>query len=104
MAREVVFRTDASVGIGGGHVIRCLALAAAMAAAGWRCRFVVGSETVQAVPALIACGHDVVTLCRPQTEENCELRRALPHGGEVLVVDHYQRGAEFERAAREWAR
>lgn len=39
-AGTIVFRTDAALQIGAGHVMRCLTLADALQAAGWQCHFV----------------------------------------------------------------
>lgn len=88
----VVFRCDASPEIGGGHVARCRALAAAMATLGWRSRF-----------AGMA-GHDALPLHGDAQAQAAGLRAHIPDGAALLVVDHYGLDAAFERACRGWAR
>ena len=51
-AGRVVFRASASGVIGGGHVIRCLALADVLKADGWMCTFASAPESTLAAPAL----------------------------------------------------
>jgi UDP-2,4-diacetamido-2,4,6-trideoxy-beta-L-altropyranose hydrolase len=53
------FRVDASSAIGGGHVVRCLALADALKAENWRVIFHCGPESTAVVPALARSPHTV---------------------------------------------
>ncbi len=53
-----VFRFDASPLTGAGHAVRCLALADALAASGWRCALASGAAASAVVPALERCGHE----------------------------------------------
>lgn len=91
---KAIFRTDASVTIGGGHVRRCLVLADALAEAGWKIGFVCGAAASGVVPALAARGYAVT--------EPAEFEKA-PVRCDLLVVDDYRLDAGFEHAARGWA-
>ena len=93
--RHAIFRTDASVAIGGGHVRRCLVLADALAEAGWSVGFVCSAAANAVVPALARRGFAVT---EPAAFANAPTRCDL------LVVDDYRLDAAFERAARGWAR
>jgi UDP-2,4-diacetamido-2,4,6-trideoxy-beta-L-altropyranose hydrolase len=93
--RSVIFRTDASVTIGGGHVRRCLVLADALAEAGWATSFVCSAAARSIVPALASHGFAVI--------EPAVFERA-PTRCDLLVVDDYRLDAVFERAARGWAK
>lgn len=99
----VVFRADASPEIGGGHVVRCLALAEHLRERGWRCLFAVRPRTLATVPALESAAHRIVELCGEPHDEARELGSRLGENVHWLVVDHYARDARFERAARTWA-
>ena len=83
-----VFRCDASPAIGGGHVMRCLALADELNHLGWRCAFAVSPETLATVPMLGRAGH---TFGGPEE---------IPAGADWLIVDHYGIGVAEERAYR----
>lgn len=102
--RLAVFRADASPGIGGGHVVRCLALAAALRERGWRCAFAVRPGTAETVPQLSASGHQRIALAGARDAEPGALAARLPDGADWLVVDHYERDADFQCACRPWAR
>jgi UDP-2,4-diacetamido-2,4,6-trideoxy-beta-L-altropyranose hydrolase len=103
MSEQVaVFRCDASGQLGSGHVVRCLALADALRAAGWCCAFASAPGTAEAVPALARSGHRLIELADP-AREAASLKLALHQGCDLLVVDHYRRDAEFESACRPWA-
>jgi UDP-2,4-diacetamido-2,4,6-trideoxy-beta-L-altropyranose hydrolase len=93
--RKVIFRTDASVAIGGGHVRRCLALADALLEAGWAISFVCGAAAAKIVPVL---GMRGFTLMEP------EAFNKAPQPCDLLVVDDYRFDAAFERTARAWAK
>lgn len=102
MNRRAVFRADASQKLGGGHIIRCLALAEALVADGWSCDFMVRPLTCEAVPSLSASKHRAFELTGPDAAEAEEMGS---HGkADLVVFDHYGRGATFERASRTWAR
>ena len=101
--RRAVLRFDATPRLGGGHAIRSLALADRLATAGWECKIAVSSETLAMLPQLRARGAGLIELDGPAEDEPGELALALPDGCSILVVDHYERGADFERACRPWA-
>lgn len=98
-----VFRTDASPAIGSGHVMRCLVLADALIARGWRCGFACSAQTLDTVPQLRASSMDILVLSEPAEAEPAQLARHWAHA-DWLVVDHYRRDADFETACRPWAR
>ena len=102
-AKTAVFRADATPEIGGGHIVRCLTLADALAERGWRCGFAVGAGSLETVPALGRAGHEVRTFDPEETKEPAALARHWPEGTDWLIVDHYGRDASFERACRPWA-
>lgn len=94
-----VFRADASPDIGGGHAMRCLALAKELEKSGWRCAFAVNDLAVDFVPWPAAPDRDIAVAC-----DSGELQRHWPGGADLLVVDHYGLDAEFETLCRGWTR
>jgi len=99
-----LFRCDASPKIGAGHVTRCLALSEALAAAGWRVIFAVGSETSKTAPALFASGFEFRECDSPPGVQPAILGEYVDGNADLLVIDHYQLDATFERACRLWAK
>ncbi len=116
----VVFRADASLAIGSGHVMRCLALADALAARGHRCVFLSHELEGHGFDEVRARGHEAVTLTGggepygpgeegpPHTdwlacgwrEDAAATRAALEELDAVLlVVDHYGLDARWQQAA-----
>jgi UDP-2,4-diacetamido-2,4,6-trideoxy-beta-L-altropyranose hydrolase len=98
----VVFRADASPSIGGGHVMRCLALADALRSGGAECSFACSPQTPISAPALFGAGHHHIELDDTADAEN--LGQAVPGGCDWLVVDHYGLNAAYEALCRPWAR
>jgi len=95
-----VFRADASPVIGGGHVMRCLALADRLRREGWGTAFACSPETPQTLPFLASSGHPVV-----EADDGAEgLARCWPGGTHWLVVDNYRLDAAFEARCRPWAK
>lgn len=100
--RLAFLRADASKALGGGHIFRCLTLADALAANGWRCTFFCKAGTREAVPALGRSRHTIFDLRGP---DESDFLRALQFGGaDLLVVDHYGLDATIEAACRPWVR
>ena len=59
---RVAFRVDASTEIGSGHVMRCLALADALAQSGARCHFIMRQQPGNMEQLVRGRGHDVTML------------------------------------------
>jgi len=97
---HAVFRADASPAIGGGHVQRCLTLADAFAAEGWRCSFAFRDGTLETVPALKGRGHQLLPLSGLVESEPSEIAAGLKEPCDLLVVDHYGRDESFETRCR----
>lgn len=101
--KRIIFRADASSKSGGGHVMRCLTLAEEFRAAGWSVGFAANAESRDIIPRLNNCadlllGTDTLPL-DPEA-----VKRRWPSGCDVFVVDHYDLGASFEKACRDFAR
>lgn len=121
---NVIFRTDASLLIGTGHVMRCQTLAHALRDKGADCRFVCREHPGNMIDYLRRQGFDVVSLpipdsCQPNSETDAlQLAHATWLGcdwatdadqtrvgaGEMivdwLIVDHYALDARWEQALR----
>lgn len=107
---KVVFRADASVLIGSGHVMRCLALADALKSRGASCYFVCREQAGNLLEYIRGHGHTSLSL--PKTVgETCDwlmdaedtrriLVELIPNW---LIVDHYRLGEEWEIALRSFA-
>lgn len=100
---EVAIRVDASPEIGGGHLMRCLTLAGALRDAGagvvFLCQDLPGSSSLAQVER---SGFEAYLLpqCSPEQDaaETCAILQRHGLRPDWLVVDHYDLGADWQRA------
>lgn len=103
---NLLFRVDAGCSLGIGHVARCLTLAAELKTCGakvsFACRDIAGHQMTR----IAAAGHAVFALSADTPDEITALRAVLPEDAffDWIIVDHYQLDADWETAARQWAR
>jgi UDP-2,4-diacetamido-2,4,6-trideoxy-beta-L-altropyranose hydrolase len=116
----VVFRTDASIQIGTGHVMRCLTLADELTRQGHECRFICREHEGHLGGLIANKGYDLTLLPKPSGNElaatyvnsdDYDLWLGVPWQEDArqtfdaittwnldwLVVDHYSLDAEWER-------
>lgn len=111
---EVVFRADASVATGNGHVMRCLALADRLHLSHYRCHFICLDQEGHLASLVAEHGHTVSLL--PASGSDCGAPRHASSGSDWprdaeqsiavlqplsprwLVVDHYGLDARWEHA------
>jgi UDP-2,4-diacetamido-2,4,6-trideoxy-beta-L-altropyranose hydrolase len=96
---NLLFRTEASVAIGTGHVMRCLALAQAWCDAGGRAIFAMAEATPALEERLRSEGFEVVRVtARVGSADDAEETAKLAHkqGASWVVVDGYEFGAEHQ--------
>lgn len=96
---RIVFRVDASLAIGGGHVMRCLALAEALSASGARCDFICRELPGHMLNVIRLRGHGVMALpyvpqdtdqdTSWQTDASQTCGALGPDQVDWLIVDHY---------------
>lgn len=114
----ITFRTDASLEIATGHVMRCLTLARALRAAGAECRFVTRVHPGHMAQQIASEGFQVTLLPVPtgQTpkgppqyafwagvdwmQDAVETRAALGETEKWLIVDHYAFDERWQMVAR----
>lgn len=121
---HIVFRADASLQIGTGHVMRCLTLADAMRERGAQCAFVCRPHSGHLLDLITQRGYKALALSEPQ--ENFNAPAAPAHAAwlctswaddaeqtmhalvgqrvDWLVVDHYALDAHWEEALRPQAK
>lgn len=83
--------------------MRCLALADALKAEGWKTAFALRSGTKEMLPGSVIKGHDELLL-ETHFEDTALLKTFRPNGIDLFVVDHYGLGADFETTSRELAK
>ncbi len=95
---KVVFRADARVDLGTGHVMRCLTLARYLCADGWEVCFVTVGESLGLCPDLTEFPVTVLSKETTLQEETAILQEA---SAALVLIDHYERDASLESPLRE---
>jgi UDP-2,4-diacetamido-2,4,6-trideoxy-beta-L-altropyranose hydrolase len=101
--KRVIFRADAGIAIGSGHITRSLALADAFLEKKCSIGLAATQETFETVKSLSGAVFERLVLPDRPENEAFMLAQRWPQGADVLVVDHYWRDASFEKACRPWA-
>lgn len=121
---RVGFRTDASIDIGAGHVMRCLTLADALRERGAHCRFVCRPHQGHLLDLIAQRGHEAIAL--DDADASFAVSADTAHAAwlgtdwatdveqtrqtlgsqsmDWLVVDHYALGRNWEQAMRPYCR
>lgn len=100
----ILFRVDASIQIGSGHVMRCLTLAQALTAQGAECHFVSCQTDGDLNDLIRQQGFHLFTLAGPVADEieDAALTLALlTQSYQLLIVDHYALAREYCSALRQ---
>jgi len=100
MTAVAIFRCEASVEIGAGHVVRCLALARELVAAGWACHFATSASSLAVSQELSK--FPILLLSAAEADDPLAMRRYL-EGCDLLVIDDYRIDARYESVLRGWA-
>lgn len=100
--RSVVFRADASIDLGTGHVERCLTLADALVKRGATvCRFVCRDLSGNLIHKIILRGYKVFVIQgkykNSLTDAHETIEALVGHRVDWLIVDHYSLNIEWEK-------
>lgn len=97
---KLLVRVDASIKIGTGHLMRCMALAQAWQNVGGQAVFAIATQATPLEERLASEGMDVVHLSvEPGSVEDARKTASLARqlGATWVVVDGYHFGAEYQR-------
>lgn len=111
---NIVFRTDASLTIGSGHVMRCLTLALFLREKGCDCKFVSRQHEGNLIHKVSSHGFEVCLMnnsyIEPSTQENWQndalqtIESINSEPVDWLIVDHYELDKSWESALRPFVR
>ncbi|NRQ42306.1 UDP-2,4-diacetamido-2,4,6-trideoxy-beta-L-altropyranose hydrolase [Rheinheimera sp. YQF-2] len=100
---KVLFRTDASVTLGSGHVMRCLTLAQALHKQGASCEFACRITAGHLADVIRSQGFTVLPLPDvfiTETADATATLAQLTQNYDLLIVDHYALAADYCRQLR----
>ncbi|MBX3480488.1 MAG: UDP-2,4-diacetamido-2,4,6-trideoxy-beta-L-altropyranose hydrolase [Caulobacter sp.] len=95
MSRTILFVCDAGPEVGGGHVMRCLTLAAALSARGARCRFLAPPPVGDLLEAFAP---DLDRIAVEDGQPDRLIAACQATDADMVVFDHYGLGAADHRA------
>src|SRR6478735_1361146 len=99
----LIIRADASIAMGTGHVMRCLALAQAWQDQGGQCIFAMAETTAALKQRLRAEKFEVFVIGSPPASEQDVARLlelGVSHRASWVVVDGYQFNVSYQRAIK----
>ena len=96
MTLEIAFRTDASLQMGSGHVMRCLTLADALKAQGAQCHFISRAHPGHLMELIRQRGHKVNSLAAPVQQAQAAINTIVP------TVQNTQQNQPIEPAHAAW--
>jgi len=99
MSDRVLFRFDASSQLGGGHAYRCLTLANALQVIGYEIIIAASDDTFKTVLET----NNFATVRLDNSSNESEFIGQQVGRVNLLVVDHYELDADFEKRSRQWA-
>jgi UDP-2,4-diacetamido-2,4,6-trideoxy-beta-L-altropyranose hydrolase len=97
---RVVFRVDASLQIGTGHVMRCLTLADELRRRGAGASFVCRDEPGHLIELTRSRGYDTHVLTGAADDVQGSVAHLAETQPDWVIVDHYSLGKEWESAVR----
>jgi UDP-2,4-diacetamido-2,4,6-trideoxy-beta-L-altropyranose hydrolase len=103
---RILFRADASAQIGTGHVVRCLTLARVLVSRGWE-GSIVGRMSPDLAETIREAGvgaHEVPDGLPLKADAPHLVKTGVLDGVDVVVSDHYDLAADWQRAVRGGAR
>ena len=103
-APTLILRADGGPGIGGGHVMRCLALAQAWSETGGRAAFCAATLAPSLQQRLVDEGFGCITVdakAGGSTDAEATLAAARSLGARVIAIDGYQFPVEFHQRLRD---
>jgi UDP-2,4-diacetamido-2,4,6-trideoxy-beta-L-altropyranose hydrolase len=104
MNKFILFRTDASVDIGMGHLMRCATLAHAFADKGWLCKFITCETSRPFIKIANLENFDIQYLSSTDTRNSQALSIDSTEIADILVIDSYDLDHEYETACRVFAK
>lgn len=87
-----LFRTEAALEIGTGHVMRCMVLAESLTNIGWKCSFISSQTSYDLIPNL-----NQFARIEPEKFWNSTIKH------ELLIFDHYGLDESYENHFRKYA-
>lgn len=100
---KILFRADASVRIGSGHIMRCLALAKTLTEFGAECHFVCRQTDGNLNDVISQQGYLLYALTGAASEQQdtAQTLQQLTQNYQLLIVDHYALAQQYCSAMRQ---
>ncbi len=99
-----VFRADASLNIGSGHIVRSVVLAKELQKLGFKCIFACSKESFDLVPQLNDQGMDRIII---ENNSSRHFKKKISDKNifvSILVIDHYELDKDFEVDCKSWSK